>query len=153
MGNSPWGCKELDMTEKLRLFTLHTLAERLGVYMRSPVNNIIILIINLGWTKQGTKQGKIIQETEAGEQSCVVVMGGWVGRMVKAVTVCVCVLTCMPRGSDQANGSRNMLQTGGDRTSDNTSPGLVGGNQAFVEGLLKLPLSGGENSMGLYLIS
>lgn len=96
---------------------------------------------------------KIIQETEAGEQSCVVVTGGWVGRTVKAVTVCVCVLMCMSRGSDQANGSRSMLQIGGDRTSDNILPGLVGRNQAFVEGLLKLPLNGGKDSMGLYLIS
>ena len=39
----------------------------------------------------GTKQEKIIQETEAGEPSRVVVPGGWVGRLVMAVTVCVCV--------------------------------------------------------------
>ena len=63
----------------------------------------------------GTKQGRTIQETEAGEQSCVVVMGGWMGRLVKAVAggvgvcvcVCVCVLMCMPRDSDQAKGSRS----------------------------------------------
>ena len=39
----------------------------------------------------GTKQEKIIQEAEEGAPSCVVVPGGWVGRLVKAVTVWVCV--------------------------------------------------------------
>ena len=71
----------------------------------------------------------------------------WVGREAgegcNCVCVCVCVcaracvLMCMHRGSDQANGSRSMLQIRGDRNSHNTSPGLVGRNQAFVEGLLK----------------
>ena len=87
----------------------------------------------------------------------------WVGReagegcncvsVCVRVCACVCVLMCVHRGSDQANGSRSMLQIRGDRNSHNTSPGLVGRNQAFVEGLLKLPLSGGKDSMDLYLIA
>lgn len=78
----------------------------------------------------------------------------WVGREdgEGCNCVCVCLLMCMSRGSDQANGSRSTLQIDGDRTSDNILPGLVGRNQTFVEGLLKLPLSGGKDSMGLYLI-
>lgn len=46
-----------------------------------------------GWMVR-TKQGRIRQETEAGEHSRMVVTGGCIGRLGKAVALCVCMCGC-----------------------------------------------------------
>lgn len=70
-------------------------------------------------------------------KSCVVVVGGWVGRLVKSIGVCVCVYSCAcPEIQNRLKAAGVTLQIGGDGALD-TLPDLVGMDQALAEGLLE----------------